>query len=125
MPSYKKSIIKNGGSAIALCRKAVLYGKIKTIRLPYYMKNTHAQHGFTLVEISIVLVIIGLIVGGILVGRDLIHAAVIRADITAVQKMDTAVLTFKLKYNALPGDTQEATTFLGSAAYNGDGNGII
>lgn len=33
------------------------------------------NRGFTLIELSIVLVIIGLIIGGILVGRDLIAAA--------------------------------------------------
>ena len=37
------------------------------------------QRGFTLIELSIVLVIIGLIVGGVLVGQDLIRAAKIRA----------------------------------------------
>ena len=31
--------------------------------------------GFTILELSIVLVIIGLIVGGIMVGRDLIRSA--------------------------------------------------
>ncbi|MBY0407531.1 MAG: prepilin-type N-terminal cleavage/methylation domain-containing protein [Rickettsiales bacterium] len=33
------------------------------------------EQGFTLIELSIVLVIIGLIVGGVLVGQDLIRAA--------------------------------------------------
>ena len=36
----------------------------------------NSQAGFTLIEISIVLVIIGLIVGGVLIGQDLINAAV-------------------------------------------------
>ena len=39
------------------------------------------ESGFTLIEISIVLVIIGLIAGSILVGRDLINAAAIRAQV--------------------------------------------
>ena len=42
---------------------------------------TDQQKGFTLLELSIVLVIIGLIIGGILVGQDLIKAAEIRATV--------------------------------------------
>ena len=37
--------------------------------------------GFTLIELSIVLVIIGLIVGGVLVGQNLISAAEVRLQI--------------------------------------------
>lgn len=36
--------------------------------------------GFTLIELSIVLVIIGLIVGGVLVGRDLISKGAGKPD---------------------------------------------
>ncbi len=82
------------------------------------------RHGFTLIEISIVLVIIGLIVGGILVGRDLIRLAELRADISAVNKFDAAANTFRLKYNCIPGDCANATQFL-AGAYNGNGNGAI
>ena len=38
------------------------------------------KKGFTLIEMSIVLVIIGLIIGGVLLGRDLISAAAVRAQ---------------------------------------------
>jgi len=62
------------------------------------------QRGFTLIELSIVLVIIGLVAGGVLVGRDLIKASEIRATISQKIRYDTAVNTFKLKYNGLPGD---------------------
>lgn len=65
--------------------------------------------GFTLIELSIVLVIIGLIVGGVLVGRDLISAAEIRAQITQIEKYNQAVNTFRGKYNALPGDMESVT----------------
>lgn len=43
------------------------------------MIHHRAHTGFTLVEVSIVLVIIGLIVGGVLVGVDLIKQAELRA----------------------------------------------
>jgi prepilin-type N-terminal cleavage/methylation domain-containing protein len=73
-----------------------------------------SQHGFTLVELSIVLVVIGLLVGGILVGRDLIHAAELRSITSDVDKFKTAVNIFKMKYNCIPGDCANATDFLGT-----------
>jgi prepilin-type N-terminal cleavage/methylation domain-containing protein len=65
--------------------------------------------GFTLIELSIVLVIIGLIVGGVLVGQDLIRAAEIRAQISQIEKFNTATNTFYGKFSALPGDMNYQT----------------
>ncbi len=63
-----------------------------------------SQRGFTLIELSIVLVIIGLIVGGIVAGKDMIRAAELRALLSQKDKFTIAVNTFKIKYNAIPGD---------------------
>ncbi len=60
--------------------------------------------GFTLIELSIVLVIIGLLVGGVLVGKDLILSSQIRAQIKQLEDFKSAINTFKGKYNYLPGD---------------------
>lgn len=73
------------------------------------------QKGFTLIELSIVLVIIGLIVGGVLVGQDLIKAAQLRSLMLDTQKYQTAIYTFKSKYGCLPGDCIDATMFWGAA----------
>lgn len=62
------------------------------------------RHGFTLVELSIALIIIGLVVGGIFVGRDLIKAATIRANLSQIERIKLATTTFKLRYQQLPGD---------------------
>lgn len=71
--------------------------------------NSRNGGGFTLVELSIVLVIIGLIVGGVMVGRDLIKAAEVRAQISQIEQYKVAVNTFKVKYGYLPGDMPSAS----------------
>lgn len=91
--------------------------------------------GFTLIELSIVLVIIGLIVGGVLVGQDLIKAAEVRSQIAQIESLNTAVNTFRGKFNGLPGDLSSSvassfgfttgTSCDGSAAGKRDGNGLI
>jgi prepilin-type N-terminal cleavage/methylation domain-containing protein len=94
-----------------------------------------SKRGFTLIELSIVLVIIGLIVGGVLVGQDLIRAAYIRAQITQIEKFNAAVNTFYGKFQALPGDMNNQTALaygFSTATHNGaggvgagNGDGII
>lgn len=71
--------------------------------------------GFSLVELAIVLVIIGLITGGILMGQDLIRASELNSVVTDLNKYKTAVNTFRLKYNAYPGDMANATLYWGRA----------
>lgn len=94
------------------------------------MNAAHSQ-GFTLIELSIVLVIIGLIIGGVLVGQDLIHAAAIRSAISQIEKYNTAVNTFNVKFGALPGDIPAAQTAAvgltarSGAPGHGDGDSII
>ncbi len=93
--------------------------------------NSAAIQGFTLVELAIVLVVIGLIAGGVLVGRDLINAAGVRAQVGQIEKYQTAVNAFRLKYNGLPGDllasdaVQLGFVARAGGASDGDGNGLI
>jgi prepilin-type N-terminal cleavage/methylation domain-containing protein len=95
------------------------------------IKIAHYQTGFTLIEMSNVLVIIGLIVGAILTGQDLINAAATRAQISQIEKYQTAVRTFQIKYGYLPGDITDPTasqfgfSARGTSAGEGDGNGVI
>ncbi len=75
--------------------------------------------GFSLVELSIVLVILGLLVGGVLSGRSLIRAAELRSISTQYNQFYTATKTFRDKYFALPGDMNNATQFWGIAGGTG------
>ena len=84
--------------------------------------------GFTLIELAIVLVVIGLIVGGILVGQEMIRQAQIRAQMTQIEKLNSRVTSFKVKYDCLPGDCGNATTFFGATRQPNkvtNGNGMI
>lgn len=82
------------------------------------------RRGFTLIELSIVLVIIALIVGGVLTGRELIRVAQNRAYVAQITEYNAAVVAFRGKYNCLPGDCANGTSFFPTTA-NGNGNNII
>ncbi len=97
------------------------------------------RQAFSLVELSIVLVILGLLVGGILAGQSLIRASELRAVSVEYNRYVTAVQAFRDKYLALPGDYANASAVWGLAAAsncytaigtgtqtcNGNGDGLI
>lgn len=87
------------------------------------MLPRHAN-GFSLVELSIVLVVIALLVGGILGGRSLIKAAELRSVMNEASAWQTAVQTFRSRYNEYPGDFSQATQYW-SGTGNGNGDGRI
>lgn len=88
------------------------------------------QSGFTLIEISIVLVIIGLILGGALKGQELIQTAKVRSSINQIDGVKAAYYAFQDRYRALPGDYSRAEDNLPnppatSTIADGNGNGQI
>ena len=92
--------------------------------------NKNRLPGFTLVELSIVLVIIGLIVGGVLAGQSLIISAQLRAQVTQLNQFSAALNTFYTKFEAVPGDWNNIPAVGGylTRAHTigqGNGNGII
>jgi len=86
------------------------------------MQHRTYNHGFTLVEISIILVIIGLIVAGIVTGKSLIHTANINNAIAQLKNIKTATNLFQDRYSALPGDLPNATSYWGNITSNGNGD---
>ena len=105
------------------------------------MAGRRLNAAFTLVELSIVLVILGLLVGGVLAGQSLIRASELRAVTPQYNSLITSINTFRDKYFAFPGDLTNAQSFWGVAhatpatcvttigtgtqTCNGDGNGLI
>lgn len=73
------------------------------------------KRAFSLVELSIVLVILGLLVGGILAGQSLIRASELRAATAEYQRYNTAVHAFRDRYFAIPGDMNNATAVWGTS----------
>lgn len=88
------------------------------------LASRRAQGGFTLVEIAIVLVIVGLLLAGVLKGQELIENSKIKNIAKDMDGITSAVLSYRDRYKALPGDeTVNTTTAYGWAANVGGGNG--
>jgi prepilin-type N-terminal cleavage/methylation domain-containing protein len=81
--------------------------------------------GFTLVELSIVIVIIGLLIGGVLVGQNLIESAKLNAQVKQFQQYDIATRNFIQKYNQWPGDSTYFPHNPDPIYQIGNGNGYI
>jgi len=101
-------------------------------------KNKTGISGFTLVELSIVIVIIGFLVAGIAAGSNMVKQAQLRSVITDIQSYQTAYNGFIGRYNKAPGDLDVASSYWpatdgsqcvenATAATNcdGDGDGVI
>jgi prepilin-type N-terminal cleavage/methylation domain-containing protein len=70
--------------------------------------------GFTLIEMSIVLVIIGLVIGGVYLAQSLIRQSQLNSIGTDAQSYIRAAQYFQQKYNAVPGDLATATSYWGT-----------
>lgn len=82
------------------------------------MKKTFAKKrsAFSLIELSIVLIIIGLLIAGVTGGASLIKSSELRSVMGEARGYSVAVNAFYTQYNALPGD------FNSTLAYGTAGN---
>jgi type II secretory pathway pseudopilin PulG len=81
----------------------------------YLYKMNKIKSAFTLIELSILLLIIGLIIGGITAGSSLIKQSQVRAVISEFNNIQSSIKTFRIQFNALPGDFASAGQFWASA----------
>ena len=77
----------------------------------YKHGTSTSTRGFSLVEMSIVVVILGLLVGTIISGKSLMRASELLSITTEYDMYKQAAKGFKDKYQWLPGDMPNATSF--------------
>ena len=80
---------------------------------------------FSLLEISIALMVIGILMIGALKGKDLIDAARLYRLAGDLQTYQLATLRFYEMFQALPGDFDQASTRIKGGLQDGNGNGVI
>lgn len=93
------------------------------------------KNGFTLVELSIVMVIIALLLAGITSGRGLVKQAELNSILTEMQMYQAAYNTFVLRRASVPGDIKNAESRWSATGStpcavtagncNGNGNSLI
>lgn len=90
------------------------------------IKRNQAEYGFTLIELSIVLVLIGLLIGGVLKGQELIASTRLKMAVSQWDAVKSAFNIFQDKYGAIPGDYNQAQAFISADVVNqGNGNGVV
>ena len=92
-----------------------------------FNQTPRRQRGFTLVEISIVLVVIGLLLGGVLKGQELITSARVRSLADQNAAVQAAYYGFIDRYRQVPGDwsATAAAQVIPGVTTGGNGNGRL
>ncbi|MDP4725481.1 MAG: prepilin-type N-terminal cleavage/methylation domain-containing protein [Alphaproteobacteria bacterium] len=80
---------------------------------------------FSLIELSVVLVIVGVLMGAIFKGQDLLDIAKVRSVVHDFQHIKVAIHNYQDTYGALPGNDPNAEMRFGSGVAKGRGNGLI
>lgn len=90
--------------------------------------NYNKQHGFTLVEMAIIVVLAGiLLAAGVMAGRGMISRAQTQDVLKIIGDLQGAATSFKQRYGYLPGDWIFVANQLPNvlAAQTGNGDGLI
>lgn len=72
------------------------------------------KQGFTLIELSIVIIIIGLLIAGVSAGRSLVNQTQLYSIIKDFTKIKVATAEFKSRFNAVAGDFKDGYSYWGT-----------
>lgn len=90
------------------------------------MKYLNARiKAFSLIEISIVLIIIGLITTAVFKGQDLIESARLHSTIQEMNQLKLSIVHYRDQFGQWPGNDSRAQQRFGSGVISGSGRGII
>ncbi len=90
------------------------------------MEHKKQIAAFSLIELSIVIIIIGLLIAGVTSGGHLIHQARLQKLLKNVDSLKTSVATFQGIHNyQLPGDADGINNFYTTSLIDGNGDGEI
>jgi prepilin-type N-terminal cleavage/methylation domain-containing protein len=98
--------------------------------MPLKNQKNNTTQGFTLVELSIVILIIGVLISGIAAGTSLIRQAELNSVIRDFQSFQVSYNSFVNRFGAPPGDFKAADSIWPNCTThangcNGNGNGAI
>jgi prepilin-type N-terminal cleavage/methylation domain-containing protein len=81
--------------------------------------------GFSLIEISIVLLIVGILAGAFMKGKDLIESAQLQSVASDMHSLQIAYANYINSYGCIPGNDGAAAARFGSGVKNGSGSGRL
>lgn len=81
--------------------------------------------GFTLIELSIALIIVGIIMAAAFKGTELLESARLQACMSDLNRYHLSIITYHDQYGQWPGNDIGAKNRFGNVTENGNGNGLI
>ena len=81
--------------------------------------------GFSLIELSFVMIIIGIIMGAVFKGQDLLETARLQSCTNDLNRYRLGIMMYLEQFKQFPGNDANAKNHFGSGATNGDGQGLI
>lgn len=94
--------------------------------LPISRRLQRRHPGFTLIELTIVLIIIGLILAAVLKGQEMIQNVKVKSLVSEMKSVAVAFYSYQDRYKAIPGDDSTSSNHVGmTGAISGNGDGTI